>query len=304
MKKTQKIHLFDPESKSDILKSSHIFVATVESARFDPWRSGPSRFDHRDGEVDFRIDEVWKGELEEDGDGPVRVEIRQYRPSGPRFVAVPGMWSGKEIEAGKKFAVFAVSLCKTVHLLFAEPSGIKAVEAEDAAGDFALAAADGSPPVPAGMAARRALAAIGSFDYLYAQYLSQRLPETLFGDPDGFRHFMRLAEDPRLSPRCRWILLTDTYSQLLMRDPAPMEFVEPLLTATFRILDNPEASALQSPMIETYIPNLVGLEGGAEHKPADLIYGNNTDMQRFAAQVMRKRSGVAGAPGIVQWLLS
>jgi hypothetical protein len=292
----------NPESKSDILRSSHILQVTVESAQASPWVRESGRFRERSVRTAFRLDRIWKGELQSDETGLVELTIRQWETAVPRFIAVPGAWSGKPLEPGVKLVAFCCSHSQDMAELLQEPACGKVETAEIAVPDLELAWQDGSPllSVPALLA--RTFGRRASFGYLYAQYVSARMPELLFSNLEDFGMLMRLLEDAQLAPRARWILLTDLYSLFLMKDPAPIPFVERLLSGTFRILALTEAAALRAPMLETYIPNLAGLEGGADPKRADQIFDGNPEALRFARQTVKACTGVAGSERIAQWL--
>lgn len=304
MSPTNKFMQLDPESKSVILSANHILLLTVRSAIVGEWTSGESSVQERTVQAECSLDEVWKGDIPESMGKRIETNLHQWQPAGPRFFKVPGVWSGQSLEPGARFVVFCGAGASSLAEWLLEPVCQQVETAEVALPDLELAALAGHPPLRLPELIARSFSRRASFDYLFAQYVSARLPELLYPRLDDFEPLTRLLEDPQLAQRARWILLTDLYSQFLLRDPAPITFVERLVASTFRILALPEGSTLRAPMIGTYIPNLVGLKGGAAPKPASQVFEGKTEDRRFATQVLATCSGVAGVERIAQWLQS
>jgi hypothetical protein len=186
--------------------------------------------------------------------------------------------------------------------LLAEPACRKLEAAEAALPDLALASRTGKPPLPLAALIERTFAERDQFGYLFAQYLSARIAESLFHRQEDLDAVLRLIADPQLAERARWILLTDLYSQFLLLDPAPIGAVEQLLSATFRTLALPEAASLRSPMYSTYVPNLLGLEGGALKKSAREVYAGKPDELRAAEALLQSQQEQPGATVVLDWI--
>lgn len=291
---------YDPNTSSDILRSTHIVALTVLSANPLSWTEA-GRYRVRDVDMTVRLDRVLKGAAAEPEGSTVAVAVKQFEPAGDFIFAVPGAWSGQNLSVGQGFLAFSIaSDGDDLARLLADPQCVRVFPAAEALPDVELTLMAGSPE----MSLPRLLALTAerksSYGALFAGYVAARLPELFFRELADFDAVMRQLEDPALSPVAREILLEDCYTKMIMLDPAPPRFVARLLAGTVRVLALPGTQALGRSIAQTYLPNLLGLEGAAVRKNADAVFQGDSQLRERAAAAFQ----AAGGAAVVEWLHS
>ena len=249
--------------ESIIIGSSHILLVQLEKVETGEWTSANRRMKTRGVKLGVRVVEILKGKVSKNS---VEIDVEQNEPAIPRTFAVPGVWSGKQLLPETRLLVFSQSDSHDPTVLLTEPAVREILEPEDTLVEvrFALEAENGGwPPEKVASKAKERLANPGT---VFALYLYCRLEETCFDHPTAFETIMDYLESPELSTRFKGLVLAKTYSKLSLSDPAPTPFVRVLVHATFRILEQAEASSLEQQMIGVYLPNLLGIEGAGTKK--------------------------------------
>jgi hypothetical protein len=293
---------FEPESTSELLRASHIVSLAIESATFGDSREGGEMLVCREGEARVRVERVLKGELILPPDRVLVVSLNVYENSGPRFVAVPGMWSPYEIKPGARFVVFSTTGSREAAAVLQEPPAFHVELAETSLVeiDALLEAATPEKPLPtlvAELATRRA-----SFTPLFARYVAWRLRELLYQDFFGFRFILDEAETPETSSIFRRIVITEAYDDLMMLDPAPPIFIARLIWGSVRAIASGTAADLGSRILGTYIPNLLGMEGGLKRKSAATVFENAQEQRQELAETLRHLPDLRGRETLLAWL--
>lgn len=291
-----------PDSKSIILRSTHVVVVAVEAATPGPWAADGNRFQVRSVECRFKFEELRKGQVHDAIGDTCKLTVRQWKSTSPRTVALPGSWSGKELGVGSRWVVFSTSPGVALPTLLAEPQAEKVNAFTEARSDLDLVAQAGAPPLPVADLIQRTFDRRAAYGPLFAEYLSARLSEVLFERLEDFAVVMRLIADGQLSAQARWILITGVYSEFLLRDPAPMPFVERLVSETLALLAQPGGEALRVPMLETYVPNLLALEGGAEPKSADAVFEQRVGERERTRRLLSDSLSLPAAHPLLVWI--
>src|SRR5688572_8692758 len=112
---------YDPESTSELLRAKYILLAVIESISFGEWEPDQPMLERRAGKARVRIERVLKGEIATSPDTVLTIVITTWRNVGPRFVAVPGVWSKCEIGSGAAFVVFSLACQGDAAALLVEP---------------------------------------------------------------------------------------------------------------------------------------------------------------------------------------
>ena len=286
------------KSESIITGSSHILLVQLEKVETGEWTSANRRMKTRGVKLGVRVVEILKGKVSKDF---AEIAVEQNAPAIPRTFAVPGVWSGKELNPGCRILVFSQSDSDNPAELLKEPAAREILAPEETLADvrFSLEAENGGwPPEKVASEAKERLANPGT---VFALYLYSRLEETCFDHPAAFETIMDYLESPELSTRFKGLLLSKTYSKLSLSDPAPTPFVRVLVHATFRILAQAEASSLEQQMIGVYLPNLLGIEGaGTKKQPEDIFEGFSSE-RRTAEKILKGSSEPAGKK-ILKWM--
>jgi hypothetical protein len=263
----------DSNSSSEILRATQIGLIALHGVSASEWKT-TGRVQQREVILNGSIVEFFKGFLQTGADAAVTLQVRQYQPAGPRFFVVPGVWSGYELEPGTSFVLFSVSPENTTEM-FAEPSLLSVELAGTAVPDIRLALRAGSPELSIASLIARCGEEMPAWGFLFARYLDARLPEAFFSRFPDFDAVMRAVEDPRLSAVATRMLLSAAYTKLMVYDPAPSAFLNRLLAATQRLLQTPRGEPLRTEVLETFLPNLLGITGGLTRKSASDVLAND-----------------------------
>lgn len=301
---------YRPDAQSDILRARQIVIVQIESAKAGAWQPISNRLQQRDVDLLLSVIKVMKGELRntegeriEAGSNPIQVRIQQAENVGPRFTAVPGAWSEKEFTSGMNFLVFGTADNGLLNDVLRDPLCLRVEVAEMAQSDVELAVLAGMPALPIDQLLTRTRASWGDYGSLFALYLVDRMTEILFSSPKRFSMVLEVATAPELNLAPRWTLLSGAFSQILLRDPAPIEFVSELVSATLSVLDMPETADLHRNLLGTYLPNLLGLEGGCKHWFPDEVFPDSTELERvlffLEGHPLQESAGL-----IIEWLRS
>ncbi len=293
---------YDPDSTSELLRAKYILLVVVDSISFGAWEPGEPMLVSRTGTARVRIERVLKGDLPIAPDTVLAIALTTYRNEGPRFVAVPGVWSNCEIVSGAKFVVFAMAGGKDAAALLTEPYAFDVEPAATALAEvelvLQLATHDTRlPTLLAALAARRE-----TFAVLTARYVAARLRELLFSDASGFSAVLAEAEGPSAQPVFRRIVISEAYDDLMMLDPAPSVFTARLIWGSVRMFASGIAPEFATRVLETYIPNLLGLEGGLPRKSAASIFELAPRPRQELETILRSHGQLPGRERLLAWL--
>jgi hypothetical protein len=249
-------------------------------------------------DLTVRLDRVLKGRTE--GPAVATVQVRQYTPAGAFIFAVPGAWSNQDIVPGAAFVTFSIADGGSWPDLLDDSQCRRVFPSELALPDVELASLADSPELPVARLLASTADRKGAYGALFASYLEARLPELFLGTMADFDRVIRELEDPELSSVARRILCEGMYAKMILLDPIPSRFIARLIEGTMRMLALPFTEGLGRNIIGTYLPNLLGIEGGAMPKNADTIFDGKPELRAQAITVFES----AGAAEIVRWLRS
>lgn len=293
---------YDPQSTSEMLRAKYILLAVIDSISFGAWEPDESMLERRVGNARVRIERVLKGEIETVPDEVLTITIATWRNAGPRFVAVPGVWSECEIGAGAAFVVFSSACRGDVAALLAEPCAFTVRPADGALAEVELISELATPEtrlpdLVAELAARRE-----TLTLLSARYVAARLRELLFSDPSGFHNVLSEVENPAAHTVFRRIVISEAYDDLMMLDPAAPVFIARLIWGSVRMFGSGTAPEFASRVLETYIPNLLGIEGGLSEKRAKDIFEHAKGPREEMETILRSRTELPGRERLLAWL--
>jgi hypothetical protein len=236
--------------------SSNIAVVSIQASKPEPWIPGSRQTKTRSVELEIAVERVLKG-----GFGALsqsRITVQQTEP-GPRVTAVPGAWSGKAIDRGARYIVFSRADLNQVHRV--EPKEalaeveyvLKAAKLNWSVAEFARNA-----PKPV----------LGP---IAGEYVLERI-ETLYQGGSEADAFFALLESAETPDQFRRQMLLGTFAAVTSGGTAPDEFSSRLAVTGFRVAANYETGNLRHALLSTFLPNLLGLKGGAPTKTADQVF--------------------------------
>jgi hypothetical protein len=293
---------YDPDSTSEILRARYILLAVIDSISFGEWEPDQPMLERCTGNARIRIERLLKGEIATAPDRVFTVEVTIWRNAGPRFVAVPGVWSECGIGAGAAFVVFSSACRADPAALLTEPCAFAVRPAGSALSEVELISELATPEtrlpaLVAALAARR-----DSLTVLSARYVAARLRELLFSDPSGFHSILSEVENPAAKTDFRRIVISEAYDDLMMLDPAVPTFIARLIWGSVRMFGSGTAPEFAGRVLETYIPNLLGIEGGLSKKRARDVFEHAQKSRQETETILRNRTELPGRERILTWL--
>ncbi|MES2163575.1 MAG: hypothetical protein V4476_20650 [Pseudomonadota bacterium] len=285
-----------PNSKSEILRATHILEVEVMAATAGEWLP-EGRFQRRAVTLDLILQKVWKGAMARFEHRDTEVVVMQYQPATPLYGAIPGAWSSVDLHEGAALIVFCSGPDGAWRRLLEEPCCRRVLPFEVAFADVALASEDGMPPLPLPLLLKRTMLRHDQYGPLFALYVAARFLELHRYDDDERAAILHALENPALPDVARRILYEELHVSLLLADPAPAALIRMLIESTLRVLDLPGSDVLRDHVLHTYLPNLLGIVGGAVPKSAhELFADDGAGRERTAAFF-----DAAGAADLARW---
>jgi hypothetical protein len=289
-------------STSVILQATHMLLIQIESADSGSWAQETARTQARSVKLQISLREVLKGSVGDDTSTNIEIPVQQAAGLGSRIFAVPGVWSGKLLNAGTRHVVFCRSSSVNANDILQEAHTMAVMSSGECLSDVRRTLDAEREHVTLPELIPRFAGDPDSLGPLFAEYMAARLDEVLFRDAEGFNELMSSLETPIVSSRFRGIILREIYSRALLADPAPPGFDDRLVVGTLRIIALPEAAPLHDDLLKTYLPNLLGLEGGATKKRAESIFRRFPGEREQAERVLSAYATPAIAALVLDWI--
>ena len=290
------------EMQSPILRAGLILLVRIDALTPGGWHAASGRFEQREVEVRFVVERVLQGDAGVTDGESVVATIVQFRARGPRYIALPGVWSSLEIDVGLGFVTFSSPVATVGDLAAAlrDPGCFHVGPEHTALPDTEIALAAGMPPMPIGMLLARHAEHRGGFGTVLARTIVDRVVETLFDDLAGFDQVLATAIDPVTSPRVMLMIMRGVCDALLRHEPAPAVFISRFLVAVATVAARPDTEVFRSMMFRTYVPNLLGVVGGLARRPAATVFAAEPPVRDAV------RAGLAGDPEqaaqLLEWI--
>lgn len=265
----------DGGQRSIVLRSNPILLVEVAAATPHPW--APSLPGLRMHKVDLELTvlDVIRGK---GGPGKASVTVEQSDYEGMlRMRPLPGAWSGVKLVPGSKWVLFChgadlpvaqlVATCTRVvpadQVLPGLRTAVKA-EAEQLTLDAVLALAKPQ-------AAR--------LDRVFVEFLYARYGAVAMSSQQQFDWLMAFAELGPLQAGTREAMLMGAYDMVSDHGEATPERGRRLALAMFRTLQMPEAVDLHDNLVQTYLPNLLGISSAQPPMTAAYVFKDQQALQ-------------------------
>lgn len=289
---------FQPNAQSEILRAARILQVRIDSFQAGGFRPDPP-FMNRNVALILTLTAVSKGEVREAPGDRLQIEVIQTVNAGSRFTAVPGVWSRVELAADLELIAFTGPEGTTAVEALVDPACFLVTPADPAASDVAKADQAEDLAVRVADLIARLHSRTASFGILFVRYLLDRLPEVFPDHVEDFDALLRLLEAPELDASARFALCQGMVGAFILAGSVRIEMMRRLLQSLFQLLTMPEAEGLRQNLAVTWIPNLVGIEGGMDRlAAADVLDG-----PLRAAAVVAVEPITAAAP-LLAWLRS
>jgi len=288
------------DSPSVAMRASHIFHIRIESSRPGDWTPSAQAGVQRRVELDVVCVEVMKGEVQEAPGTSLTVEITQHDTGTTRIHAVPGAWSGRSVDPGQSYVVFAKGADETAAALLVDPITVRPTE--EAYRDVQLVqhaeAASLSPPGLLDLSEQEA----GRLNDVFSNYLWERLYSTVLQDAGLFDRVLALIEQSDLSPAARSHLLDHLDAEIAAYDDLPDRTVNAYARGLFRLIGAEHAAALHDEIVGVMLPDLLRLEQDDPDRTADVVFDGAPAERNRARQNLRGYRGPASTEMLSAWL--
>ena len=282
-----------PKSTSPVLKAAQIVAIRVDRVEAQDWGAHPTR----EALLHLTVTEVWKGETPP---GPVVITVTQNRPIiGGFTIPEPGCWQDGTIAAGQEWIVFS-RLASTVSAdalaactQLAPPETAVDIRIADHIETHGLA-------LPA--IVKLVTPGADRIHVTLAHYLRARFGDLRLEDKDNLDAMLNLVATPSLTTPVR-VTLVDAIESYLSSSPAVTAWhIHRLAVAMFALLAVPQALDLREDLIETDLPNLLGLTGGAKKQTAREVFSQWPEERPLAVHALESYAGPADPKPLLAWI--
>lgn len=295
-----------PDSTAEILRATHLAVVRVDQVSLGEPKPAGDFLEERTGTVRVTLVRLPKGETREPLGQQVELSVTRHENTGARFTALPGVWSRTSLETGQEYLLFSSAGRSPLEILFGEPQLFLVCPAAESEPDVqaALLAAAAGPKLVDGLARvadrRRSLGA------LFARYAAWRLREPLLARlPSEFGAACDFLEHADTSPVFRRVVLTEAIDLCMLFEPVPDPFLARVVLCALRLSSSGEdAEALRGPIVQTSLPNLLGLVGGIARRDAAQVFATTPDARRECTERCAGLEHSTGREAILRWLRS
>lgn len=291
------------EHTSIVLQATHILRIRMEDADVGGWSAPRDGWLQRSAHLTITLLEVLKGTVDRRPGEQMRLRVTQYSSGSPRRPAAPGVWSNQPLDSGTELLAFASSGAdRPVESLLEEGTCQQIMPAEGNLANVRLALRADAEGLPPAAIVNLALQQASSLGYLFAEYLWAKLAGPALADLTVFQSLMRLLETPELSPIARWALINAVYSTTVHSPAATPEHVHRLARAFFRLLEVDQDPSVTDNIVQTFLPNLLGVQGGLPDRDADDVFRDSPQERAKVEAILRRYQGTASTQALLAWL--
>ncbi len=313
---------FEPDSTSDLLSATHLFVAEITSVKDSPWTVGADELEHRSLEITARLTDSYKGRLTQSKGQDFALRVEQEREGGMAVSDYHGLWSHVAPEPSPGVYYFVVAKAPGADAADAgslmQQGPCQALLPTDRAKDVFLAQqgeatlkqATSAAPAHKEIEGAKALltftaAHAAEANEQLARYAWARImPALMTGDSGVRTGTLALLSGPTTSDSLRLTLLSGVdraLPDLAAKDPDALIDAGRAMVA---VLLTPKAKALHARIIGSSLSHLVfpddGAADGVSHVKAERLAPDPADRARLA-DVLRA-SNHPSAAALLKWL--
>jgi hypothetical protein len=304
-----------PESESEILRSSTILLIRLEDIRPGPWaKEEVGLLLRRDVTMKVVIEEILKGEVDQQLDQPFEFKVQQRGTGGYRVTDNYGLWSMVALTEGVKYVAFCHGPSRDARILLSEENCEQLVSPERALEDtrtaMALEKAD-----PAADVFSTAANVASQHGEVFARYVAARVKQPVLPADESarfaadqvpspsdaaFESLITLLEAPETTDQARASYLTSIYEEVTMKATTTVGQISRLVRALFKLLTMPEAQSLHENIKAVYLPNLLGLKNPPLRYSAADVFQDRNDERLAVLSFLKQAHGAASQ--LIQWL--
>lgn len=291
-----------PDSRSVILRSTHILLIRIESSEAGPWQPEPSGNLVRHVRLAVRLEQILKGEVVQKEGSQLRLEVQQLGRPGTRYYALSGAWTDQPIQPATRLVAFSSSESADAANLLVEPSCKEIIPAESSLVDARIALDTESKHLSLSDSLRLAETSAGSLSYVFPEYVAARFQGSLLGSISEFSSLLRFIENHKLSSVARTTLLDFAVSEFGdVRSPSP-PLVLKFVVTLFNLIAMPEAAALHDNLIGVYLPEVLRWNHLDGKLSASQVFQGAPSERARAEAIINGYHGNASTEALKVWL--
>jgi hypothetical protein len=273
-----------PDSRSVILRATHILLIRIESSEAGPWQPDPSGNLIRHVRLAIRLEQILKGKVAQKEGSQLRLDVQQLGRTGTRYYALSGAWTDQPIQAATRLVTFSSSQSEEASNLLVEPSCKQIIPAESSLVDARIALDTERNNLSLSDSLKLAEPSAGSLSNLFPEYLAAKYQGSLLGNISEFSSVMRFIENPKLSPLARTTLLDYAATEFGdARSPSP-PIVLKFVVTLFNLIAMPEAAPLHDNIVGVYLPDVLRLnQVDGKFSASQVFYGAASERARAEA---------------------
>jgi hypothetical protein len=285
-----------PDSSSLVLKAAQIVQIRVDRVEAPDWNDQPTRR----ALLHLTVTEVWKGRLPA---GPLVLGVTQARPQllGP-LLPPQGCWQDGRGKPGERWVVFTSSTSEMAAEALAEGPCLQAQPASETAIDIRIVDHIETDRLTLPAIVELVIQGADRLHLTFAQYLYARFGDLQLEERANLNAALELVTTPGLISPVRATLL-DAVETYISHSQATTDWhIDRLAVAMFSLLSVPQASDMYENLIETDLPNLLGLTGGADKRRANSVFEHWPKERPVAIHALARYRGPADPKPLIHWL--
>jgi hypothetical protein len=284
-----------PKSSSPVLKAAQIVQIRVDLVEAPDWG------DHmtRQARLHMTVTDVWKGELHP---GSLVLTVTQNRPlAGGLIFPRAGCWQDGRLAAGEHWIVFARLISEIAGDVLAEGSCMELAPPETAV-DIRIADRIESHGLSFPEIVKLVIPGADRIHQTLAYYFRARFGDLRLEENQNLNAMLDLVTTPALTTPVR-VTLLDAVQTYISSSPATTDWhIHRLAVAMFALLSLPKASDMHEDLIETDLPNLLGLTGGAQQQSANAVFSLWPQERPLAGRALESYRGLADTKPLLAWI--
>jgi len=291
------------DSKSIVLRSTHILLIEVIGAPAGPWAPSRPGLKSRSVDLSLRVVETLRGRLDPEPAGAVRISITQYDYAGELMMQpLPGPWPRGDFMPGTAWVAFAHTEESRAERILVEPACTQVVPAAPVLAGLRIAAQAERGNLPLAQTLALAGPDTARLDPIFAGFLWGKYGDRAMASQPEFNARADFTERKGLQDRARQALVQGGYDLVKLKGDETPGRTHRLALTMFRVLLMPEAADLHENLIETYLPNLLGIASGLPHQEASAVFKGHESEREAVKAYLRRHGTDADAAPLLTWL--
>jgi hypothetical protein len=290
-------------SPSIVLRSTNILLIELITVKPGDWAPSRPGLMSRNVDLSLRISEILRGKIEPSPVSPIHIAVAQTDYAGLlRMQPLTGAWSGVKLEPGASLVIFSHTDSPQVETILKEPACIRVIPAQPVIAGLRILARAEAENLPLSGTLALAVPEIPQLDPAFADFLWGRYGGQAIASQREFDLLMDFSERKGFNPATRQALLKGGYDLVGMHGEATPERAQRLALAMCRTLLMPEAADLHENLIDTYLPNLLGITSELPRQTASKVFQGHETERSALREFLHQHGTDADASALLTWL--